>query len=424
MAGKQPGVRGGAALRGGVAALVVLWLASCRSAPTESAAPVVSLRPEPAAAPVGLSASEPADLLPTQVDAAHLSRADGVAAEAVPPRCLADGASRAAWARRLGRRLAGTWFEWTTIEAWGDAMREVGVAYWDQGPIISYGFYGASIGHDYEIDDGDDVSPEGWRARAPRFEYEAGLDASGNYPTKDYEGVQLPAWQPSIVTFGPDGWSQGLPEQESLLSKVLAVSPGNGRLVVVQMQPGGTVKVLPFTFDARATTVPGNHFPYPDRRAFIARLREVGRSLAETSADAFTLAALDRYTSELGFRIHGPPRLIDETFKGRPVPAIAFPHGWEVLPADVGSDGWRVRNTQVDLSRFPREWRLASIDPAGFLLRHDRPSVTVLTRTRWTTTMPDADELTDAVLLVVPGNGRLVEIQMGSQGLVTLRAFP
>jgi hypothetical protein len=332
----------------------------------------------------------------------------------------ADERAKAAWARELGNSLGRASWNWLTISRWCKALASAGLKYWDRPLPFSDPSSGILVGNGYSIAY-DDATREGWRLRAPPHDVSnMAWQGRRNLLTDlyDEQGVFLSAHEPDVVCVRPNGWSRSLPSSEQLPGTILAVAIGNGRLVIVSISPSWKTTIYPFAFESQLAEAPRDRFPYVDRDAFAAKLRLIGRSLAE-SAEDLTAQAFDRYTTELGFELQPRPATSHDPIKGITLPAATLGKGWELAEGDMTPEGWRIRNRHI---HSDEGWD--PIDAGGVLIAGHAPSVTVLMPDRWSSELPPAEDLSGCTLLIVPGNGYLVCIEMGDQGLVTLYPFP
>lgn len=389
MAGQQPGVRGGAALRAGVAALVALLPGVARAQDVDGGDGLVG---EDAPAPPADSVEEPG--WPFESDA-----------------------ELAAWARQAGTRLAATRFTWTTLGEWSRLASPLGLQYHDGGRTPSSGFHELWLGHGYGIPL-DGASAQGWSAH-PMLEESRSID-----PDSSLEVHVLPAWRPSVEVLGPGGWKSELPAREDLPGKILAVSPGNGRLVLVDLSPGGSARLLPLEHGAVDPGLHGLHRPWGWPNVAADNLRKFGRLLAAPAEDADTLTALELVSRELGFRIRQRGASRANATSGYSSPGLwptPFRHGAAVLPDPHVDTGMRVYFGADADEEHPAQ--LVMPMPTEFL-PFDAPSITFITRRRCSAQRPPDDELADADILVTTGNGVLLQIGMGPAGVVTLWPFP
>lgn len=186
-------------------------------------------------------------------------------------------------------------------------------------------------------------------------------------------------------------------EQDEFTRRIAVVAPGNGRIVMIPFGKDGLVRILPWAFeDQLASGAPGG-WPFHDRSDFAARLRSLGQALLDGS-DADCNRAFSEFANSLGFRwLAGEPASPDSLHLG---------HGFTLDAGDVDSAGWLVRgpigvDAHREIIRMPA----------------NRPRCVCLVADGWTES-PVEEQLPGSVLLVSPGNGRLVSIEMKPHGRV------
>ena len=305
-----------------------------------------------------------------------------VSSKALPDWPFSSRHEQVGWARKLGTDLKSSWFVRTRIGCWASAMASLGVRL-DECGLWEQAMYGNSplpvgAGPYYQINDYN-VTSDGWRANSP-FILPEKPEKWERFEANDEEGVWIPAAEPDVVCIGPDGWTRSVERDAPFDKCFVLVSTGRGRLYVVQMAPAGLMQVVPQSFDDEVERQVRAEWCFRDRDAFASRLDSLGKELAEAPTDADALNRWNAATVKLGFWVASPSE--DEH-------AAANEPGGPSYVSEARAAGLRIGPT------------------AGLAFGRDGV---------WSAAPPEV--LLGSVLLVAPGNGRLLTFELGGEGRV------